>query len=167
MKDAHTSSDRLAIRRYEPTDLHGVIECFRRSVHGLGVQQYSPQQLAVWAPERVDENAWRTRLGRGVTFVAGAGVHIAGFVTVEPPGHIDLLFVHPDHARQGLGRRLLQTACDWAADNGAIRLTADVSLVARPLFETLGFCVLRERSVERGGIALRNFCMERKLIVSQ
>jgi GNAT superfamily N-acetyltransferase len=71
-----------------------------------------------------------------------------GFVCVELVDgvpHIWQLAVHPDHGRQGLGRALVEAACQWASAEGfdAMTLTTyrDVPW-NRPFYETLGFVTL-------------------------
>ncbi len=61
--------------------------------------------------------------------------------------HIHELDVHPQHARQGLGRRLIQEVAAWARAQGAAALTlttfADVPWNG-PYYTRLGFCTLDE-----------------------
>ena len=72
--------------------------------------------------------------------------------------HIEQVSVHPDHARQGLGRRLLETADAWAAQHGlpALTLTTyrDVPWNA-PYYERLGFRVLPEAQMTAGLRSIR------------
>jgi GNAT superfamily N-acetyltransferase len=75
-----------------------------------------------------------------------------GFICVEFVDgipHIWQLSVHPDHARQGLGRSLVETACAWARTKGfgAITLTTyrDVPWNG-PFYESLGFVVVHDLS---------------------
>jgi GNAT superfamily N-acetyltransferase len=70
---------------------------------------------------------------------------VVGFVVARPLGgcaHIQEMDVHPDHGRQGLGRRLLDAALDWARRAGfpAATLTTfrDVSWNA-PFYARCGF----------------------------
>ena len=77
-----------------------------------------------------------------------------GFVCVElvdAHPHIWQLSVHPDHARQGLGRLLVQAAVAWAVSEGfdAITLTTyrDVPWNA-PFYESLGFETMDELTPE-------------------
>jgi len=70
---------------------------------------------------------------------------VVGFVVVRPLGgcaHLQEMDVHPDHGRQGLGRRLLATAIDWArrAGHPAVTLTTfhDVPWNA-PFYARCGF----------------------------
>jgi GNAT superfamily N-acetyltransferase len=49
-----------------------------------------------------------------------------GLARIDPlsdGAHLEQLSVHPDHARRGLGRTLLQAACQWAAAAGYDQLT--------------------------------------------
>ena len=71
-----------------------------------------------------------------------------GFVCVELVDgipHIWQLAVHPDHGRQGLGRALVEAACEWARSErfDAITLTTyrDVPWNG-PFYESLGFVTL-------------------------
>jgi GNAT superfamily N-acetyltransferase len=52
------------------------------------------------------------------------------------------LDVAPEHQRQGLGRRLSQTALDWARDTGFARVVLDTTTLQLPaiaLYESMGF----------------------------
>jgi GNAT superfamily N-acetyltransferase len=63
----------------------------------------------------------------------------------ETSVHLHELDVHPDHARQGLGYRLVETVAQWARAQGATALTlttfADVPWNG-PFYARLGFRVL-------------------------
>src|SRR5690348_14625773 len=58
----------------------------------------------------------------GLLWVAAIGDTPVGFAHVkliEPDSaHLDELDVHPAHGRQGLGRRLVTTVCEWATGKG-------------------------------------------------
>lgn len=46
---------------------------------------------------------------------------------------------------------------------GAVRITSEVSLTARPFFERKGYRVDREQQIDRGGVLLTNFLMYKTL----
>jgi GNAT superfamily N-acetyltransferase len=79
-------------------------------------------------------------------FVVGAPpVGFAQVGEADGNAHLEELAVLPGHMRQGLGTRLVEEACAWAAEHGypAITLTtyADVPWNA-PYYERLGFAVV-------------------------
>jgi len=149
------------IRAYSDDDLEAIVSCFGESVRVIGARYYAPDQIAAWAPDSPDMEGWANRLRSGGVFVADADGAIAGFVRVEDNGFVDLLYVHPNHERRGVGRELLEVACSWAASQGAHRLESEVSIAARPLFEVVGFRVEGEQSVEHRGIRFLTFRMAR------
>ncbi len=151
------------MRDYRPGDLEEVVELFRRAVHEMASRDYSPAQLAAWAPELPDLEAWSRRLQHGGMFVCERNGRIAGFTRVDDTGHLDLLFVHPEAQHQGIGQSLLDHAISWAAHHGIRRLSADVSITARPAFERAGFHELARQVVERRGVSLVNFRMAREV----
>ncbi len=89
--------------------------------------------------------------------------------------HLHELDVHPDYARQGLGRRLIATVAEWARARGATALTlttfADVPwngpYYARLGFRTLnlttlspGLQAVRQAEVEAGLPMAHRICMQ-------
>ncbi|MCW0182147.1 MAG: GNAT family N-acetyltransferase [Zavarzinia sp.] len=161
----------LTLRPFEPEDVGALLALFRDSVRKVARRDYSEDQVRAWAPDEIDIAAFGARLGRQRVFVAvegmgegeGEGEAIAGFTALDGQGHIDLLFVHPDHQRKGAGRLLLQGVEETARAAGMPGLSAHVSLTARPLFEALGFAVIAERRVPLRGQTLTNFRMEKPL----
>ena len=149
----------MIIRTYQPADLESVMTCFNNSVREIGSRYYTARQIDAWAAASSDVPAWRKRLDTGGVFLAEINGNLAGFVRVKESGCLDLLFVSPQFERKGIGRMLLQTACSWAKENGAEKLWSDVSLAARPLFESMGFEVIAEQIVERRGEQLQNYRM--------
>ncbi|EMD29728.1 GNAT family N-acetyltransferase [Amycolatopsis azurea] len=77
---------------------------------------------------------------------------------VDGHGHIEQVSVHPEYARRGLGRRLIEHAAEWAAREGLAGLTlttyADVPWNA-PYYARLGFEILDEETLTEGLRAVR------------
>lgn len=127
----------MIIRLYQTADLENVVACFTHAVREIGERYYTPRQIGAWAAAS-SKPAWRKRLETGGVFVAEINENLAGFMRIEEPSYVDLLFVSPQFQRRWVGGKLLQTACRWARDKGASKLWSDVSLAARPLFESIG-----------------------------
>lgn len=87
-----------------------------------------------------------------LALVAYSGPYIIGFVLMPTPSVLSMLFVDPDHFRQGIGRDLW-LACVARLD-GDSRAAGVVSLnstaAAIPFYLSLGF-VAQGGEFERGG----------------
>ncbi len=148
------------IRRYEPEDLGQITALFYDTVHAVNAADYAPEQLDAWADGAPDLDRWNGSLLAHHSLVAVEGRDlIVGFGDIDGTGYLDRLYVHKD--RQGLG--IATALCDRlerAVD--APVLTTHASITARPFFEGRGYRVLREQRVERHGVQMTNYVMEKR-----
>jgi putative acetyltransferase len=151
------------IRAYRPTDLDATVLLFQRSVREVASRDYSPAQVRAWAPECPELEAWARRLQTGHVSVCERSGVLVGFARIDDTGCLDLLYVHPQAQRQGVARALVDRLISWAASRGIRHLRSEVSITARPFFERAGFHVVKEQVVERQGVSLQNFRMERDI----
>lgn len=93
-------------------------------------------------------------LKAGLLWVAtDHGDHPVGFALACEVGgnaHLDELDVDPRHGRQGLGRALVESVCDWARQAGyrAISLTTLSHIPWNaPFYEKLGFKILAAKEL--------------------
>jgi putative acetyltransferase len=110
------------------------VSCFGRAVRESGARYDDREQIAARSPASPDMDAWANRLSAGGVFVADMDGQIAGFVRVEVEGDnglVDLIYVHPEYARRGLGRELLEVGCTWAVAKEARKLESEVSLESK------------------------------------
>jgi GNAT superfamily N-acetyltransferase len=151
----------VKIRPYSTDDLNEVVVLFGRSVRDIAGRDYSGEQVEAWAPGQPDMALWGNRLASGTVLVAEVAGRVAGFARLEDSGSIDLLFVCPEVERQGVASALMEEILAKARALGIGKLAAEVSVTARPFFESQGFKVVRDQSVLRRGVTLRNHLMER------
>jgi len=149
----------LLLRRWSGERPEALLALLHDSVGALAPARYDAEQIEAWLGSLSDAAGWRSRLCHVEVTVAERDGELAGFVGLAAAGVVDLLFVHPEHARRGVGRALLSAAISQAAARCWPQLEADVSLVAHPLFEALGFRIVRRQVVERAGRRLDNFRM--------
>lgn len=153
----------MRIRPFTGSDGERTVEIFQRAIRELALEDYSSVQREAWAQRADDLDQWNARRIESETFVAEVGSVAAGFSDVSPLGYIHMMFVHPDFARQGIATALLEFASTKATNSGAVQLSANVSLTARPLFERHGFVVQRTQQPEVSGVAFTNFHMTKPI----
>ena len=150
----------MRIRRYEPDDLSQIITLFYDTVHTVNAADYSKEQLDAWADGAPDLDRWSSSLLEHHSLVAVESDDlIVGFGDIDGTGYLDRLYVHKDRQSMGIATALCDRL-EGAVD--APLITTHASITARPFFEDRGYRVIREQQVERHGVWMTNFVMEKR-----
>lgn len=158
----------ISLARLAEADIPACHALFVEAVHVLGRRHYHAEQCAAWAPPGPMPDAlriaWAGRLARatGLKAVGADGV-LAGFAWLSGDGEVDMLFVAPWAAGQGVASRLVAELEGIARQAGLAELTAYASHTARPVFERAGFVVEAGHLVRRDGVAIDNWIMKKVL----
>lgn len=136
---------------------------YHSAIHETAARDYTPEQIAAWAPEALDPERWALRMAGIAPFVAERGGQIVGYADVQANGYVDHFFVAGHAARQGVGTALMRRIHEQAAALGLTSLFSDVSITARPFFEKWGFIVEQQQSMFPRGVELTNFRMRKPL----
>ena len=148
----------MLLRDYKPSDCNCLAELFYQTVHCINAKDYTEEQLNAWATGKVDIQEWDSSFRKHKTIVAVKGTEIVGFGDIDLSGYLDRLYVHKDHQRQGIA----STICDELERSvGNVRITTHASITSKPFFERRGYKVIKEQQVERQGIFLTNYVMEK------
>lgn len=150
------------LRPFLPADVPLLIEIFQASVEELTEEDYSESQREAWAA-KAEDPSFALRFTKGLTLVATLEGAPVGFIVLHDNELIDLFYVHPDVAGQGVGAMLYDAVEKLAGARGARRLVADVSDTARLFFEQRGFQAQRRNTVPLGDEWLGNTTMEKRL----
>ena len=146
----------MLIREYIPSDCEQIAELFYQTVHTVNAKDYSQEQLCVWATGNVDLSVWNKSFLEHNTLVAIENSIIVGFGDLDSTGYLDRLYVHKDYQKQGISSAL----CD-KLENVFTKITTHASITAKPFFLHRGYKVVKEQQVERNGIFLTNYVMEK------
>jgi putative acetyltransferase len=84
-------------------------------------------------------------------------------LVLEANGHIDCFYCHSKYQKKGIGSKLLSYIENTAKLQRIKRLYTEASITAKPFFEKKGFSVVTEQQVERRGVWLQNYVMEKHL----
>lgn len=147
----------MMLRKYQSSDCKAIAELFYHTVHTINAKDYTQEQLDVWATGQVDLKKWDQSFQAHYTMVAVENGLLVGFGDIDSTGYLDHLYVHADYQGRGIATAL----CDQLEQTVSGRITTHASLTAKPFFEKRGYQVIKEQQVERQGIALKNFVMEK------
>ena len=154
---------KLALRPMLPTDVPLLAEIFRVAVEELTAEDYSETQREAWASAADDEAEFGAKLAGELTLVATFGGAAVGFAALADNSRIDMLYVHPAAAGQGVGAMLCEALEKLAAARGTKELTIDASDTARGFFEYRGFKARTRNTIMLGGEWLANTTMTKPL----
>ena len=151
------------LRPYLPADARALAEIFCASIEILAEDDYSEGQRAAWMTLADNIPAFGKKLAGELTLVALRDGEPVGFAALKGADCIDMLYVHPDHARANIATLLIDALEKLAAARGAKKLTTDASDTAKPLFEKHGFIAERRNLVTLGDEWLANTTMSKTL----
>jgi putative acetyltransferase len=158
-------SPTIKIRKLTEGDLIPCIRLFQETVHAINAKDYSPEQLNIWAPERInpEDNRWLTLL-ENIALVAVIDGQIVGFGDITSTGHLDRLYVHKDYQGRQIATALLTELEKQASQKQISEITTEASITAKPFFEVMGYTNIKEQVKDVKGTKFTNFIMK-KIIV--
>ncbi len=139
-------SEEWPLRPYLPADAMILRELFAASVEELMQDDYDEDQRAAWVSVAEDEDAFAAALGEQLTLVVEVDGEHMGFASLKDNATVEMLYVHPHYAGQGIGTALADAVEKIAKARGAKQITADSSETAQMFFEARGY-VATKRSM--------------------
>jgi GNAT superfamily N-acetyltransferase len=133
-------SSGIEIRTALPSDSGGIYQVCVMSIRVGAEGHYSRAQIEAWV-NRIDESNLAGKIGRTVFLVAETPrLTIAGFVSLNAATReVEYVYVHPDHLRTGLGRRLIEAIETQARRRKIRKVRLISSLNALGFYERIGF----------------------------
>lgn len=147
----------MLIREYQASDCEELAGLFYNTVHTVNARDYTKEQLNVWATGKVDLEKWNQTLIEHYSVVTVEDNIIIGFGDIDNTGYLDRLFVHKDYQGKGVATAI----CNKLEQHVHGKIVTYTSITARPFFEKRGYVVIKDQQVERQGILLTNYLMEK------
>lgn len=148
----------MEIREYKSSDCNEIADLFYNTVHYINSKDYTEDQLNVWATGNIDIDEWNKSFLNNYTLIAEENGIIIGFGDIDDEGYLDRLYVHKDYQNIGVATAL----CDRLEKKYEVeRITTHASITAKSFFEKRGYRVVKKQFVERNGVRLINYIMER------
>lgn len=157
----------VTFRKGTPADGQAVVDLHASAIRELGITSYTSDQVESWSAS-LDPDGYPFE-EEGVHFViAERGEEMVGFGELQlDSGEVAAVYVHPDHARTGVGRSILARLETTALQAGHESTVLTASKNAVPFYERMGYEVRESVDYESaGGLVLE--CMKmRKSSLSQ
>jgi putative acetyltransferase len=153
----------FGLRPFLPADAPILAAIFAASVMELTGDDYGEAQQEAWAMVAEDEEAFGKKLADQLTLLATLENSPVGFASVKGADRIDMLYVHPSVAGQGVATMLCDALEKLAGSRGAAKLTVDASDTASDFFRKRGYVAQRRNSVTVNGEWLANTTMQKTL----
>src|ERR1700710_2970624 len=156
-----------AMRPFLAEDTPVLAAIFAAAIEELTGDDYSEAQREAWASAADDEDQFGKRLAGQLTLVATLQNSPVGFASLKGADHIDMLYVHPGAAGQGVGSMLCEALEKLAGGRGAKSLTVDASDNAEGFFLKRGYVGKQRNTVTLNGEWLANTTMRKTLAESE
>lgn len=153
-----------ALRPFLVADTPIVAAIFVAAIEELTGEDYSEAQQEAWASSADDEEQFGKRLAGELTLIATLQNSPVGFASLKGTGHIDMLYVHPGAAGQGVASMLCEALEKLAGGRGAKSLTVDASDNAEPFFTKRGYIAKQRNTVTVNGEWLATTTMQKTLV---
>ena len=154
------------LRPFLPADTIALRELFAQSIEELTQDDYDEEQRVAWVLEAEDADAFAKRLGQMLTLVVQIEGEYLGFASLQDNKIIDMLFVHPYYAGEGVGTALVAALEKIATARGSETISANASDTAKEFFEKHGYTATQRNSVPRDDQWLSNTTMVKKLVAA-
>lgn len=150
----------MKLRKYQTSDCEEIGELFYHTVHTVNAKDYTKEQLNVWATGQIDLKMWNQSFQKHYTIVAVDNNLIVGFGDIDKTGYLDHLYIHSSYQRQGIATAI----CDQLEQAVQGTIITHASITAKPFFEKRGYKIVKKQEVERQGIFLTNYVMEKESV---
>ena len=151
----------FALRPFLPADTPMLAAIFVASVQELTGDDYGEAQQEAWVAVVDDEEGFAKRLASQLTLIATLEGSPVGFASLKDNAEIDMLYVHPRAAGQGVGTLLCDALEKLAGARGAKNLVVDASDTAVEFFRKRGYAAQQRNSVSLNGEWLANTTMKK------
>ena len=148
----------MVIREYKSSYCKEVSELFYNTVHVINAKDYTREQLDVWATNEIDLEKFNKSLIEHYSLVAFENKIIIGFGDIDETGYLDRLFVHKDYQNRGVATAICNRLEEKILKG---KIITHSPITAKKKKKKRGYRIIREQQVERKGLFLINYIMEK------
>ena len=151
---------KITTRRTVHEDLEELQALFVETIRATCSNDYNKDQINAWTASVENIDRWNRLISHQYSIVAEIDSKIVGLAALDDPEYLDFLYVHKDYQRRGIANVLFDELKLESLHQGRYKLISDVSITAKPFFESKGFEVVKENKKEVRGVEIINYRMK-------
>ena len=128
----------LRVRKAQRKDAKAAWDIRKTAILSQCPSHYSAEELQIWTNGELSEEFADAVEKHFYVAVFTGQVVGTGMVNLET-GKIDAMFVHPNHIRTGVGRKIIEHPESLALEHGLGELHLESTLNAAPFYRSCGF----------------------------
>ncbi len=144
-------------------DLKTLQSLFVGTITAVCQNDYSPEQIKAWTASVENTQRWSDLLNDQWVLIAQMNATIIGFASLKEGAYVDFFYIHKDFQGQGVAKRLYNEIEKEAIHQGTKTIGSDVSITAKPFFESRGFVAIKKQDNLVRGVVLVNYKMTKQL----
>ncbi len=153
----------MEIRKANTADIDEISLLYRDTINTINAKDYSKEQIEAWASTYSNRHAWIKRIEEQQFYVAIIKDIIVGFASIDTNSYLDLLYIHKDFQRQGIGTELLDATEKAAKEMGFKEVTVQASVTAEPFLLAHKFVETHKKEKLVNGVLFINPFLSKKI----
>ena len=153
----------IEIRIANDSDVEAITKLFYDTIQNVNCRDYPQEEIDDWSSWYADIDKWKERISQQYFIVALLNHLIVGFGSLATDGYLDLMFVHKDYQKIGIAKQLLRVIEEKAILQNNKQIYSDVSITARPFFESKGYIIEKKQLKKSREKKLVNYKMRKDL----
>lgn len=159
-----SDSKNLSFRVASQGDLNVLQELFVDTITAVCQKDYSPEQIKAWTASVQNTKRWTDLINDQYVLLAIDEKTIAGFASLKDDSYLDFFYVHKNYQSKGVAKQLYQKIEATAKTKGVKEISSDISITAKPFFESRGFVALKKQKNQVHDAFLINYKMVKSLL---
>ena len=157
--------DIIIIKIAQESDIPNIAKLFYETIQTVNIKDYTQEEIDDWSSWYSDTDKWEQKINEQFFIIAQLNNELVGFGSIAKDGYLDYMFVHKEHQRKGIAKKLYNKIEEKALEQKNHIIYSEVSITAKDFFESLGFEIEKPQKKKSKNKELTNFKM-RKLLVS-
>lgn len=153
----------LTIRQANENDCAEIGKLYNETVRTVNAKDYTEKEIEIWSELGKKPDVWKRKISGQYFLVAVIEDKIVGISSIEKNGYLDFMYVHKDHQRSGIAKRLLEEIENKGIEQNNEEIWAYVSITANPFFEKHGYVFAGEKIITVQGVDFVDRIMKKKL----